>query len=213
MPRIVQGTLTYVGQPNSAGQVIIVLRIDLGYPVSTLLFSGATLLAIAFDPTSGLLTTNTRCVSPAASAVVSQAWLWVDCKHAVMGALFYRPPNSQPLVCRVPELQAQSLQATDGRLVFAAMCICPIHTTMLWMERGECLGCLSRASAACACAYGLHADPAQLQAHRPWQFDEAAAAAQVIVSVLPDVQPVQHPFWHPASSARAPVLSALTRHP
>ena len=56
-----QGTLTYVGQPNYAGQVIIVLRIDLGYPVETLLFSGATLLAIAFDPVSGLLTTNTRC--------------------------------------------------------------------------------------------------------------------------------------------------------
>ena len=56
-----QGTLTYVGQPNAAGQVIIVLRIDLGYPVNTLLFSGAALLAIPFDPVLGLLTTNTRC--------------------------------------------------------------------------------------------------------------------------------------------------------
>ena len=35
------------------------LQIDDGYPVSTLLFSGATLLAIAFNSTTGLLTTNT----------------------------------------------------------------------------------------------------------------------------------------------------------
>ena len=54
-----QGTLTYVGPANAVGQVIIVLRIDLGYPVQTLLFSGATLLAIPFDPDTGLLTTNT----------------------------------------------------------------------------------------------------------------------------------------------------------
>ena len=57
---ILQGTLTYVGQPSPFGQIVMVLRIDAGYPVASLLFSGSTLLAIPFDPVSGLLTTNTR---------------------------------------------------------------------------------------------------------------------------------------------------------
>ena len=54
-----QGTLTSVGPPDANAQSTITLQIDQGYPVSTLLLSSATLLAIPFDPVSGLLTTNT----------------------------------------------------------------------------------------------------------------------------------------------------------
>lgn len=54
-----QGTVTYIGPQNANGQSNIVLQVDPGYPVATLLLSPAILLAIAFNPVTGLLATNT----------------------------------------------------------------------------------------------------------------------------------------------------------
>ena len=57
--QLLQGTITSISAQNANGQATLILRIDRGYPVATLLLAGNTLLAIPYDPISGLLTTNT----------------------------------------------------------------------------------------------------------------------------------------------------------
>lgn len=54
-----QGTVTSIGPPDNDGRSVIVLQVDAGYPVATLLLSPDTLLAIAYDPVTGLLASNT----------------------------------------------------------------------------------------------------------------------------------------------------------
>ena len=54
-----QGTLTYASNLSSNGEISIVVNIDLGYPTTSLLASGATLLAIAYEDT-GVLAPNCR---------------------------------------------------------------------------------------------------------------------------------------------------------
>ena len=72
---MLQGTLAYVSPQDSMGQSNITLQIDPGYPVTTLLLSDVTLLAISYDSATGLLSTNTSDIylRPPSSHIIDES--------------------------------------------------------------------------------------------------------------------------------------------
>ena len=117
--------MTSIGPPDNDGRSVIVLQVDAGYPVATLLLSPDTLLAIAYDPVTGLLASNTSDIYLPAPTRLHHGHIWMSpacmlAKHvkslpgtapaALEPCASCRPTPAAVQCCALPSLPAQQQQ-------------------------------------------------------------------------------------------------------
>ena len=93
--------MTSIGPPDGNARRITTVQIDPGYPVATILLSPADLLAISFNPATGLLSTNTSDIYfPPPISYTTDASGWAIMLHSCCCSATPAPASARWLLTR-----------------------------------------------------------------------------------------------------------------